>query len=651
MKEIKNTNLIPPSPEIDIQNLKPFTRFCCSIGAIPASYLVSMSYEEQLLWLCDFLENTVIPTVNNNGEAVAELQSLFIQLKDYVDNYFKNLDVQNEINNKLDEMANDGTLYNIINNTLFNNINQNIENLTQQLQNTNTNLSSITSLANQNSNKIISIEEQIPSIISGNPKGTYENLEALQEAYPNGTTGIFVTTNNGHWYYYKSSSGWTDGGVYQSADFANGSVSPSKLNSFLNNAIQNTYIYPATNTIKKLNFDNTSKSYFVTFDNTYIMIAQQNMENYTNIKILGQTDFEIPNNNALVINKANLWDSALNYTPELVNINDINLTDFLNNYIILLYNSYGNLQGCMAYNFPFDNNKLSNKKYQISNKVLSVFNKQINNQWIGTSISHLTDNNSNLDVINFAGSSICDYDDLRNIMTPQYQKLLIFTGEWTAVFKENSSVDFVGGGHGNETLTELSLFVDGVKQNFDTDISLHNFDNIQILAKSNVYSRVNNNILCEKIILINISDDIEIKSKIIWKQNTNIYFNYINMLPVSRRQYANDSNPFVTNSGFNDIDFTLKNYSTNTFPVEFIQNASYFELFNNSQGFQFRTSIAVQNDNKINGNYAYVNPGSTNKIYFNHTPENYEVSENEVHSSTAVVKQFYSGLTESVIDL
>lgn len=114
MNEIKNTNLIPPSPEIDIQNLKPFTKFCCSIGAIPTSYLVSWSYEEQLLWLCDFLENTVIPTVNNNGEAVAELQSLFIQLKDYVDNYFKNLDVQEEINNKLDQMVQDGTLENIL---------------------------------------------------------------------------------------------------------------------------------------------------------------------------------------------------------------------------------------------------------------------------------------------------------------------------------------------------------------------------------------------------------------------------------------------------------------------------------------------------------------------------------------------------------
>lgn len=112
---IPNTNLIPPSPQINIQNLKPFPRFCMSIGAIPTSYMYSLSYEEQLLWFCKFLQDTVIPAINNNGEAVAELQALYIQLKNYVDNYFTNLDIQQEINNKLDEMAEDGTLADIIN--------------------------------------------------------------------------------------------------------------------------------------------------------------------------------------------------------------------------------------------------------------------------------------------------------------------------------------------------------------------------------------------------------------------------------------------------------------------------------------------------------------------------------------------------------
>ena len=90
-----------------VKGLKPFTKFLMTIGELPSSYLVSMTYEEQLLWFCNYLQNTVIPTVNNNAEAVIELQ-------EFVSNYFDNLDVQEEINNKLDEMAESGELTEII---------------------------------------------------------------------------------------------------------------------------------------------------------------------------------------------------------------------------------------------------------------------------------------------------------------------------------------------------------------------------------------------------------------------------------------------------------------------------------------------------------------------------------------------------------
>lgn len=106
---MSNLNELKP-----VGTLSPFTRFCCTIGNLPSSYMVSLTYEEQLLWLCNYLENTVIPAVNTNAEAVKELQELYVKLKDYVDNYFENLDVQNEINTKLDEMAESGELQNII---------------------------------------------------------------------------------------------------------------------------------------------------------------------------------------------------------------------------------------------------------------------------------------------------------------------------------------------------------------------------------------------------------------------------------------------------------------------------------------------------------------------------------------------------------
>lgn len=99
---------------IPVTNLRPFTRMLMTIGQIPTSYLISMTYEEQLLWLCIYLEKEVIPALNNNAEAVKEVQELYTELKSYVDNYFENLDVQEEINNKLDEMAEGGQLADII---------------------------------------------------------------------------------------------------------------------------------------------------------------------------------------------------------------------------------------------------------------------------------------------------------------------------------------------------------------------------------------------------------------------------------------------------------------------------------------------------------------------------------------------------------
>ena len=97
-----------------VEKLQPFTRILMTIGELPTSYLMSMTYYEQLIWFTKFLQDQVIPAVNNNATAVEELQTLFVELQTYVNNYFDNLDIQEEINNKLDEMAESGELTEII---------------------------------------------------------------------------------------------------------------------------------------------------------------------------------------------------------------------------------------------------------------------------------------------------------------------------------------------------------------------------------------------------------------------------------------------------------------------------------------------------------------------------------------------------------
>ena len=188
---------IPANPSVDVEGLKPFKKFIMTIGNIPTSYLESLSYAELVMWFCNYLQETVIPTVNNNGGAVEELQGLYIELKNYVDNYFTDLDVQEEINNKLDEMAEDGSLTNLI--SVY-----------------------IDPLIDEQNDRIDIIDRKVDGATSGSP------LVASSVEQMTDTSRIYVNTTDGHWYWYDGTS-WQDGGVYQSSGISDGSIIFSNL--------------------------------------------------------------------------------------------------------------------------------------------------------------------------------------------------------------------------------------------------------------------------------------------------------------------------------------------------------------------------------------------------------------------------------------
>ena len=118
--------------EIPTMKVIPLKKICMTIGELPTSYLETMTYYEMLIWFINYLRDNIIPTVNGNGKAVEELQTVVMELQNYINdykdsidsdveeleeymnNYFENLDVQEEINNKLDDMLEDGVLEQII---------------------------------------------------------------------------------------------------------------------------------------------------------------------------------------------------------------------------------------------------------------------------------------------------------------------------------------------------------------------------------------------------------------------------------------------------------------------------------------------------------------------------------------------------------
>ena len=84
-----------------------FRHWCYKV--LPLVYDDSLSYYEVLCKLTNYV-NTLAETLRDTGEDVEELKTLYEQLNDYVVHYFDTLNIQEQVDNKLDEMAEDGTL-------------------------------------------------------------------------------------------------------------------------------------------------------------------------------------------------------------------------------------------------------------------------------------------------------------------------------------------------------------------------------------------------------------------------------------------------------------------------------------------------------------------------------------------------------------
>lgn len=109
----------------DYKTLQPFRYWCQKV--LPLVYDDSLSYYELLCKVVDYLNKTMedVETLHDDVDdlhtsfgqlqgytntSITDLRTDYQNLVNYVNSYFANLNVQNEINNKLDAMALNGTL-------------------------------------------------------------------------------------------------------------------------------------------------------------------------------------------------------------------------------------------------------------------------------------------------------------------------------------------------------------------------------------------------------------------------------------------------------------------------------------------------------------------------------------------------------------
>ena len=168
-------------PQTMPDNIPPFVKFCCA--NLPAVFDDSLSYYEALCALWKYLQDC-IDTINNNAALEEEYITKFNVLKEYVEHYFDNLDVQEEINNKLDEMVNNGSFE-----LLFAKyVDPYFENINTELRELNT--------------KVNSLNDNSPAVVT--------NVSQMTDH-----SKIYVLTTDGNWYYWNGSV-WTVGGAYDS---------------------------------------------------------------------------------------------------------------------------------------------------------------------------------------------------------------------------------------------------------------------------------------------------------------------------------------------------------------------------------------------------------------------------------------------------
>lgn len=80
-----------------------------------------------------------------------------------------------------------------------------------------------------NEDVVAMIERGFANFDGGNPH-TVADLATLKSQYPKGTSGVWVTRDTGHMYFWDTNNNeWIDGGAYQSMEVKDGSITAAKL--------------------------------------------------------------------------------------------------------------------------------------------------------------------------------------------------------------------------------------------------------------------------------------------------------------------------------------------------------------------------------------------------------------------------------------
>lgn len=507
----------------DYKTLQPFRYWCQKV--LPLVYDDSLSYYELLCKVVDYLNKTM-EDVETLHVDVTSLHTAYTELESYVNNYFDNLDVQQEINNKLDNMAKDGSLTNLIK-------------------------AYIDPITNEQNKKITVLENRMDTFASlpeGSTSGNAELIDIRVPAngfnnnkpYPTagdavrGQTGLlkrdlsFVVTDIPTPTNIETNSMFTKLKGINANVTSEGYIALSPL------AEYDTY-YSVITTDTKIYFDNFFDDY----------TAFLHGDNYTNIT-----------ENTILCTNAVRFRSVENNMPTLNNPYSVKNGD-----VIAITVKSGKTVGIYGFEtspafseemyneFAKNENKnkiayIASSGYDSSTERLEIYTPT-NNGFIKYDLLHCVDSSKNANV--WRMGRVFNTDKAFN---PSIE--ITTSGEWELAIKLNDRPDFSGGIlHGSEVLSSYTLLVDGVITSKESLATMRNFNTFELLQSTTLYDpndettiigyHHTNHKFNEK------GFALEQSTELLNKTNINVF--YIGMLPASKS---------VFNKYFANNDYTLK---------------------------------------------------------------------------------------------
>lgn len=485
--------------------------------------------------LCKIVEylNNVINSQNNVINQVQELNTAFTNLKNYVDNFFDNLDIQDEVNNKLDEMVEDGTLLTIVKPYFDTYIQPQITELSgevtgfeQSINNTLTTYQgNVDSAIQEQNNTIGQLSNTVGAIATNTPEfvGSTDNMTDDSKVY--------VLTTNGHIYYYNTgTSAFADSGLTYASDLLNYLSYQGTLTSTddLNNITANGwYVWgsdsPANSPASgksgiAINYNVSSYRHyqmvFIYDDTTPAFIRHKKGSTWD---VWGSLN---PLNAIYNTKNSTITDLNSDLVPGYLflssNDNILNKPTGVNNGLLINYNDTS-LSSTRHYQLVFDYNGQVYTRNIISGswqpwKVVSSFNTY-----------EITAPKSLIMNVNGAEFLFGRYtDDTIGLDTYRLSRVQVngtdvnpAAGDIEGPIKELNAEDFVSGAHGHEELISYKLIIDGNETVLSqATAGRYCFKSIQIYIESTVYS-LDDTELAIRNVMIDVTDKVKISQS--WK--------------------------------------------------------------------------------------------------------------------------------------